>query len=30
MMPHPEDAVEDLHGSLDGKYLFDSVVAALG
>ncbi len=30
MMPHPEDAVEDLHGSLDGKFLFDSVVAALG
>jgi phosphoribosylformylglycinamidine synthase len=30
MMPHPEDAVEELHGSLDGKYLFDSVVQALG
>jgi len=30
MMPHPEDAVEELHGSLDGKFLFDSVVRALG
>jgi phosphoribosylformylglycinamidine synthase I len=30
MMPHPEDAVEPLHGSTDGKYLFDSVVQALG
>jgi len=29
-MPHPEDAVEELHGSLDGKFLFDSVVRALG
>jgi phosphoribosylformylglycinamidine (FGAM) synthase-like amidotransferase family enzyme len=28
-MPHPEDAVEELHGSLDGKLLFDSVVQAL-
>jgi phosphoribosylformylglycinamidine synthase len=29
MMPHPENAVEDLHGSKDGRYLFDSVVQAL-
>ncbi len=29
MMPHPEDAVEDLHGSTDGRLLFDSVVQAL-
>jgi phosphoribosylformylglycinamidine synthase len=29
MMPHPEDAVEDLHGSTDGTFLFKSVVAAL-
>jgi phosphoribosylformylglycinamidine synthase len=29
MMPHPEDAVEPLHGSLDGRVLFDSVVKAL-
>ncbi len=29
MMPHPEDAVEPLHGSLDGKVLFESVVQAL-
>lgn len=29
MMPHPEDAVETLHGSLDGKVLFNSVVQAL-
>ncbi|MDR3450150.1 MAG: phosphoribosylformylglycinamidine synthase subunit PurQ [Alphaproteobacteria bacterium] len=30
MMPHPEDAVEPLHNSTDGKFLFDSVVQALG
>ncbi|MGB9152515.1 MAG: phosphoribosylformylglycinamidine synthase subunit PurQ [Alphaproteobacteria bacterium] len=30
MMPHPEDAVEELQGSTDGNYLFDSVVQALG
>jgi phosphoribosylformylglycinamidine synthase len=29
MMPHPEDAVEELHGSTDGRLLFDSVVKAL-
>ncbi|MFA5040598.1 MAG: phosphoribosylformylglycinamidine synthase subunit PurQ [Bdellovibrionales bacterium] len=29
MMPHPEDAVEDLHGSTDGKFLFDSIAKAL-
>lgn len=30
MMPHPEDAVEPLHGSTDGKVMFDSLVQALG
>ena len=30
MMPHPEDAVEELHGSTDGNFLFNSVVQALG
>lgn len=29
MMPHPEDAVEALHGSTDGALLFDSVAKAL-
>lgn len=29
MMPHPEDAVEDLHGSLDGNLLFDSIAQAI-
>jgi phosphoribosylformylglycinamidine synthase subunit PurQ / glutaminase len=29
MMPHPEDAVEDLQGSTDGKLLFDSITQAL-
>ena len=29
MMPHPEDAVENLHGSTDGTYLFNSLVQAL-
>ncbi|MDD4616873.1 MAG: phosphoribosylformylglycinamidine synthase subunit PurQ [Alphaproteobacteria bacterium] len=29
MMPHPEDAIEVLHGSTDGKLLFDSVAHAL-
>ena len=29
MMPHPEDAVEALHGSTDGTMLFDSVVGAM-
>jgi phosphoribosylformylglycinamidine synthase len=29
MMPHPEDAVEDMQGSTDGRFLFDSVVQAL-
>jgi phosphoribosylformylglycinamidine synthase subunit PurQ / glutaminase len=28
-MPHPEDAVEPLHGSTDGAVLFDSVAKAL-
>jgi phosphoribosylformylglycinamidine synthase subunit PurQ / glutaminase len=29
MMPHPEDAVEPLHGSTDGMVLFDSVMKSL-
>lgn len=29
MMPHPENAMELLHGSADGKLLFDSVAQAL-
>lgn len=29
MMPHPEDAVENLHGSTDGALLFDSLAKAL-
>lgn len=29
MMPHPEDAIEELHGSMDGKILFDSIAKAL-
>ncbi|MDD3370581.1 MAG: phosphoribosylformylglycinamidine synthase subunit PurQ [Alphaproteobacteria bacterium] len=29
MMPHPEDAFEELHGSTDGRLLFDSVAKAL-
>lgn len=29
MMPHPEDAIEELHGSTDGKFLFDSITQAL-
>jgi phosphoribosylformylglycinamidine synthase len=29
MMPHPEDAVDPLHGSLDGKPLFDGMTEAL-
>lgn len=29
MMPHPEDAVEPLHGSTDGAVLFESVAKAL-
>jgi phosphoribosylformylglycinamidine synthase len=29
LMPHPEDAVEELHGNLDGKPLFDGLVEAL-
>ena len=28
MMPHPEDAVEPMHGSTDGAFLFDSVAKA--
>jgi phosphoribosylformylglycinamidine synthase len=28
-MPHPEDAIEPLHGSTDGKVLFDSIAKAL-
>ena len=29
MMPHPEDAVEPLHGSTDGAVLFDSLMQAV-
>jgi phosphoribosylformylglycinamidine synthase len=29
MMPHPEDAIEPLHGSTDGKVLFDGIAQAL-
>lgn len=29
MMPHPENAMEELHGSTDGKLLFDSIAQAL-
>ena len=29
LMPHPEDAVEPIHGSLDGRKLFDGIVSAL-
>lgn len=29
LMPHPEDAVDPLHGNLDGKPLFDGLVEAL-
>jgi phosphoribosylformylglycinamidine synthase len=29
MMPHPENAVEPLHGSTDGKVLFESILSAL-
>ena len=30
MMPHPENAVEPMHGSTDGKALFDSLAQAIG
>jgi phosphoribosylformylglycinamidine synthase len=30
MMPHPENAVEPLHGSTDGAVLFDSIAKVLG
>lgn len=29
LMPHPEDAVEPIHGSLDGRPLFDGIARAL-
>jgi len=29
MMPHPENAIEPLHGSTDGAFLFDSIAQAL-
>jgi phosphoribosylformylglycinamidine synthase len=29
MMPHPEDAVEELTGGIDGKRLFESIVEAV-
>jgi len=28
-MPHPENAIEPLHGSTDGKALFHSLVEAV-
>ncbi len=28
MMPHPENAVEPMHGSTDGTFLFDSIAQA--
>lgn len=28
MMPHPENLVEDLHGGLDGRRIFESLLAA--
>ena len=30
LMPHPEDATDPLHGSLDGQGLFDALAKALG
>jgi len=29
LMPHPENAIEDLHGSTDGRALFTGLVEAL-
>ena len=29
MMPHPERAIEDLHGGSDGRILFESVIGGL-
>jgi len=29
MMPHPENLVEAIHGGLDGRGLFESVVETL-
>jgi phosphoribosylformylglycinamidine synthase len=29
LMPHPENAVEDLHGSTDGRAMFKGIVEAL-
>ena len=29
MMPHPENLIEALHGGLDGRGLFESVVRSL-
>jgi phosphoribosylformylglycinamidine synthase len=29
MMPHPERAIEDAHGSSDGRALFESAVRSL-
>ena len=29
MMPHPENAIHDLHGGTDGCGLFNSIVEAL-
>ncbi|MFY9287506.1 MAG: phosphoribosylformylglycinamidine synthase subunit PurQ [Alphaproteobacteria bacterium] len=30
MMPHPEDAVEPMHGSTDGAVLFESIAKVMG
>ncbi len=30
LMPHPEDATDPLHGSVDGQGLFDALAKALG
>ena len=29
LMPHPENAVEEIHGSTDGRALFTGIVGAL-
>jgi phosphoribosylformylglycinamidine synthase len=29
LMPHPEDAIEELHGSTDGRALFEGLTEAL-
>jgi phosphoribosylformylglycinamidine synthase len=29
MMPHPENLIEAAHGGIEGRYIFDSLVAAV-